>query len=91
MRGRILHRTFQAAGEGFLRFCKTPVGLPPPGPGGGGAWPMVPPHGSAYGLLTGAPIEGCRGYVLGGKWGNTGGGTEDSGGFQREDGVTLSK
>uniref|UniRef100_A0A0G4HV56 Uncharacterized protein n=1 Tax=Chromera velia CCMP2878 TaxID=1169474 RepID=A0A0G4HV56_9ALVE len=46
MRGRMLYRTFQAAGEGFLGFRETPVGLPPQG--WGGVWPMVPPHGSAY-------------------------------------------
>uniref|UniRef100_A0A0G4I4Y7 Uncharacterized protein n=1 Tax=Chromera velia CCMP2878 TaxID=1169474 RepID=A0A0G4I4Y7_9ALVE len=36
MRGRMLYRTFQAAGEGSLGFRETPVGLLPQGPGGGG-------------------------------------------------------
>uniref|UniRef100_A0A0G4HHY2 Uncharacterized protein n=1 Tax=Chromera velia CCMP2878 TaxID=1169474 RepID=A0A0G4HHY2_9ALVE len=84
MRGRILYRTFQAAGEGFVGFRKTPVGLPPRGLGGGGEY-------GRWSLLMGAPTEGRRGYVLGGKWGNTGGGTRGSGGFQREDGATLGK
>uniref|UniRef100_A0A0G4FMH6 Uncharacterized protein n=1 Tax=Chromera velia CCMP2878 TaxID=1169474 RepID=A0A0G4FMH6_9ALVE len=66
MRGRMLHRTFQAAGEEFLGFRETPVGLPPQG--WGGVWPMVPPHGSAYGGAQGLRSGGVMGEHRGRDW-----------------------
>eukprot|EP00820_Chromera_velia_P006810 Cvel_19288.t1-p1 / transcript=Cvel_19288.t1 / gene=Cvel_19288 / organism=Chromera_velia_CCMP2878 / gene_product=hypothetical protein / transcript_product=hypothetical protein / location=Cvel_scaffold1651:38753-39037(+) / protein_length=95 / sequence_SO=supercontig / SO=protein_coding / is_pseudo=false len=73
MRGRMLYRTFQAAGEGFLGFRETPVGLPPRGPGGeGGALPMVPPHGSAYGGAQRLRPGGEMGEHRGRDWGQWG-------------------
>uniref|UniRef100_A0A0G4HL88 Uncharacterized protein n=1 Tax=Chromera velia CCMP2878 TaxID=1169474 RepID=A0A0G4HL88_9ALVE len=76
MRGWMLHRSFQAAGEGFLRFREIPVGLRPRDTPDGPS--------SQERLRRGVGATSC-----GGDGGTQGEGLGGSGGFQREDGATL--